>query len=197
VTAGRQVEYVDVDLVRRTKSGDTQAFEELFNRYQKRVYNIVYGMTGNASDAADLTQDVFVRVFDSIGSLRAEEAFFTWLRTIAINICRDHARKRPRMKVESLDEKLSFDGEQLSREIADTSDGPARVFESKDTRKAVHRALDSLSDEHRVAVTLHHIEGMDVRDVAQALGCPVGTIKSRLARAREELKRKLAPYVET
>jgi RNA polymerase sigma-70 factor, ECF subfamily len=196
VEGGRATERVDVDRVRRTWNGDVASFEQLFDRYQKRVYNIVYGMVGNEGDAADLTQDVFVRVFNSIELLRADEAFLTWLRTVAVNICRDHARKRPPVKIESLDEKISYDGESLTKEIIDTSSGPAGILETRETGQAVQRAIASLSEEHRVVVSLHHIEGMDVRDIAKSLGCPIGTIKSRLARAREELKRKLAPYVE-
>jgi RNA polymerase sigma-70 factor, ECF subfamily len=197
VNAGRTSEHhVDVDLVRRTRSGDIGAFELLFTRYQKRVYNIVYGMVGNEADAAELTQDVFVRVFSSIKLLKADEAFLTWLRTVAVNICRDHARKRPAVRLESLEEKISYDGEYLAREIVDTSVGPAGILETKEIGQAVQTAVRSLSDEHRQVISLHHIEGMDLRDIAKSLGCPVGTIKSRLARAREELKRKLAPYVE-
>ncbi|MDO8589206.1 MAG: sigma-70 family RNA polymerase sigma factor [Armatimonadota bacterium] len=197
MSGGRVVEYVDVDLVRRTKTGDVEAFEQLFNRYQKRVYNIVYGMIGNENDAAELAQDVFVRVFDSIATLRAEEAFFTWVRTVAINVCRDHVRRRVPFRVESLDEKMSYDGEDIIREIADPAVGPERLSEQKETERAVHRAIDSLSGEHRTVVVLHHLEGMDVQDIAKALGCPTGTVKSRLARAREELRRKLAGYVES
>jgi RNA polymerase sigma-70 factor, ECF subfamily len=193
---GQTKGFVDVELVRRTRNGDIAAFERLFWLYEKRVYNIVYGMVGNPSDAAELTQDVFVRVFQTIKTLKTDEAFLTWLRTVAINICRDHARKKAQVRVESLDQKLSFDEEELIRDVADTSDGPAAVVENAETEAAVHRAIDSLSPEHRMVVTLHHFEDMDVRDIAKALGCPTGTIKSRLARAREELKRKLVPYVK-
>jgi len=191
-----KVGYVDVDLVRRVKAGDLQALEQLFHRYQKRVYNIVYGIVGDENDAAELTQDVFVRVFESVGTLRAEQAFLTWLRRVAVNLCRDHLRKRLGLRIESIDEKLSFEGEELDRELPDSSQDPARALDVKDTRQAVQRAIDSLSHEHRAVVTLHHIEGMNVEEIAGALGCPTGTVKSRLARAREELRRKLAPYVE-
>ncbi|MDO8684953.1 MAG: sigma-70 family RNA polymerase sigma factor [Armatimonadota bacterium] len=191
---GKAIEYVDAGLVRRSKDGDIDAFEELFNRYQKRVYNIVYGVVCNENDAAELTQDVFVKVFRTIGGLNAEEAFLTWVRTVALNICRDHLRKHRRVRVESLDEKLSIDGDELDRDIPDSSNDPAGKIEAKHTRQAVCRAIDSLSDEHRTVVALHHIEGMDVKDIAKLLGCPVGTVKSRLARARDELRRKLAAY---
>jgi RNA polymerase sigma-70 factor, ECF subfamily len=196
VSANGTVEYVDVGLIRRVKRQEAGAFEELFNRYQKRVYNIVYGMVGNENDAAELTQDVFVRVFDTIDRLRAEEAFFTWLRTLAVNLCRDFLRRRPKARIESIDAKLTVDGEEIEREFADTSSDPAALLESKDTRAAVYRAIDSLPDDRRAIIILHHLEGMDVQEIAGTLGVPVGTVKSRLARAREHLRRRLASYVE-
>jgi RNA polymerase sigma-70 factor (ECF subfamily) len=191
----RSVEMVDLELVRRTKSGDVQAFEELFNRYQKRVYNLVYRILSDENDAADLTQEVFVRVFHSIGRLRAEEAFFTWLKTVTVNVCRDYMRRRP-PRTESLDATMQIDDGDIQRDIADQSAGPEKILLSQDRQRMVQKAVSSLSDDHRLVVVLHHIDGMDVSDIAKMLGSPVGTIKSRLARARDELKRKLGAYVE-
>lgn len=196
MSANKTVEHVDVGLIRRVKRREPEALEELFKRYQKRVYNIVYGMVGNENDAAELTQDVFVRVFDTIDRLRAEEAFFTWLRTLAVNLCRDFLRRRPKSRIESIDAKITVDGEEIEREFADTSGDPAALLESKDTRDAVYGAIDSLPDDRRAIVMLHHVEGMDLQEIARTLGVPVGTVKSRLARAREHLRRRLAPYVE-
>lgn len=192
---GRPVEFVDVDLIRRTKAGDIAAFEDLFHRYQKRVYNIVYRLVGNESDAAELTQEVFVKVHNSIGSLRAEEAFLTWLRTVAVNICRDFGRRRP-PPTESLDAEINLDDGQVSREIADPAAGPEKLLLNSDRQRAVRKAVASLAPEHRTVVMLHHLEGLDVAEIAKMLGSPVGTIKSRLSRARDELRRKLVTYVE-
>ncbi|MBI2842259.1 MAG: sigma-70 family RNA polymerase sigma factor [Armatimonadetes bacterium] len=189
------VELVDVDLVRRTKSGDVKAFEELFNRYHKRVYNIVYRLIPDETDAADLTQDVFVKVFNSIGKLRAEEAFFTWVRMVAVNICRDFIRRKP-PRTDSLDAAVQFEEGEVRRELPDTSGGPEEALLDGDRKDVVRRAVKSLSDEHRVVVVLHHLEGLEVAEIAKMLGCPVGTVKSRLARARDDLRRKLGPYVD-
>ena len=190
------IEYVDTDLVRDTKQGDIAAFERLFGKYQKRVYNLIYRMVGNETDAADLTQDVFVRVYNSLGRLKSEEAFFAWVRTVATNICRDHYRKMGRsIRACSLDEKVSLDDGEVEKEVADASGDPERLLERQDLQEAVQRAINSLSEEHRTLVVLHHIEGMDLKDIARELGIPVGTAKSRLARARDELKRKLGHYV--
>lgn len=189
-------EYVDTDLVRDAKHGDIAVFERLFAKYQKRVYNLIYRMVGNETDASDLTQDVFVRVYNSLGRLKSEDAFFAWVRTVATNICRDHFRKMGRsIRACSLDEKVSLDDGEVEREVADDSGNPARLLERQDLQEAVQRAIDSLSAEHRTLVVLHHIEGMDLKDIARELRIPVGTVKSRLARARDELKRKLGHYV--
>lgn len=189
-------EYVDVDLVRRTKNGDVSAFRELFDRYYKRVYNIVYRVVSDENEAADITQEVFVKVYKSIDKLKAEEAFFTWIRMVAVNLCRDYIRRKPAVRVESLDQKLEVDGNELDKQVADWSNNPHKHLEKKDLQNAVQKAIKSLSDDHRTVVVLHHIEGMDIQNIADLLGSPVGTIKSRLARARDELKRKLGGYLD-
>jgi len=190
------MEYVDTDLVRDSKEGGIAAFQKLFDKYHKRVYNLIYRMVGNDQDAADLTQEVFIRVYNSLHLLRSEEAFYAWVRTVATNICRDHFRKiGRRIKADSLDEKIGFDDGEIQREVTDWSGNPERLLEKKDLQDSVQRAIGSLSEEHRTVVVLHHIEGMDVKDIAETLRIPAGTVKSRLARARDELKRKLGHYV--
>ncbi len=188
-------EMADVSLVRRTKAGDVSAFEELFRRYQKRVYNMAYRLVGNESDASELTQEVFVKVFNSIGRLRAEEAFLTWLRTVTVNVCRDFGRRK-KPNTESLDATVKFEDGEVSREIADPSIGPEKQLLLDDKQQAIRRAVSTLSPEHRTVIVLHHLEGMDVSEIAKMLDSPIGTVKSRLSRAREELKRKLSHYVD-
>ena len=188
---------IDPELIRKIRDGDVSAFEQLFNSYQKRVYNIIYRMVGNEQDAADLTQEAFVRMFNARHRLNSEGAFLAWMRTIATNICRDHFRKRKRtIKGDSLDAPICIDGDEIEKEVADWSNNPERTYEKKDLQATVQGALSTLSEEHRAVVVLHHIEGMDIREIARELGIPEGTVKSRLARARDELKRKLGHYVE-
>lgn len=193
---GGMSDRTDSELIERSKRGDHSAFEALFNRHQKRVYNLIYRMVGNEQDAADLTQEVFVRVYNSLHTLKTGEALLGWLRTVAVNITRDHVRKMARtIRAESLDSKVQLDDGEVEREIEDWSENPERTFHRKDMQEAVQRALNSLSDDHRTVVALHHIEGVDVKEIADMMKLPVGTVKSRLARAREELKRKLGHYV--
>jgi RNA polymerase sigma-70 factor, ECF subfamily len=192
---GKPVEMVDIELIRRVKTGDTLAFEQLFHHYQKRVYNIVFRLVGNESDASELTQEVFVKVYNSINKLRAEEAFQTLLRTVAVNVCRDFGRRKP-AREESLDAAMQLDDGEVTRDIADPSAGPEKLLLNGDRQSAVRKAVASLSPEHRAVIVMHHLEGLDVAEIAKMMSSPVGTIKSRLARAREELRRKLAHYIE-
>ncbi|MHB1456912.1 MAG: RNA polymerase sigma factor [Armatimonadota bacterium] len=186
----------DMTLVQRSREGDMSAFEMLFNRYQKRIYNLIYRMVGNEQDAGDLTQEVFVRVYNSINTVKSDSSFAAWIRTVAVNICRDFFRKRGRtIKADSIDATLNINGDEIERDIADWSHNPESMLEKKDLQDAVSKAILTLSQQHKEVVALHHIEGLDVNEIARDLKIPVGTVKSRLARAREELKRKLGHYV--
>jgi RNA polymerase sigma-70 factor, ECF subfamily len=189
--------YVDNDLVRRVRSGDVSAFEELFNRHQKRVYNIALRVLGDENEAADATQDVFVRAYQSIGKLSSDAAFVTWLKTMTVNLCRDMLRRRARIRFDSLDATVETgEGQQMRTEVADWSGNPETLLDQKQMKQTVGRAIDSLSPEFREAVTLFYLDGSEIADIAKIVGAPVGTIKSRLSRARAELKRKLESYVK-
>lgn len=183
-------------LVRRSQAGDVAAFEELFNQFQRTIYNVVYQMLRNEADAADVTQKVFIRVYKSLPRLKSPEAFVSWLHRIALNMTRNYIRDTTRVRVESLDRPYAGEEENNTREIADDSQDPAAHAEVEEVRAHVHEALQGLSEDHRLVVTLHHLEGHSVEEIGQLMGCSVGTIKSRLSRARAHLKRSLIPFVE-
>jgi len=184
------------DWVRRAQEGDVRAFEQLFQQYHRGIFNAIYQMTHNDADAADLTQEVFVRAYRALPRLQTPEAFTSWLYRIAVNLSRNWLRDRGRVRVESL-ELPSDEGEEGStREIADPSGDPAALIQTRAMQERVQEAIAGLSPDHRTVVTLHHLEGMPVEEIARVMDCSVGTIKSRLSRAREHLKRKLAGYVE-
>jgi RNA polymerase sigma-70 factor, ECF subfamily len=183
--------------VRRAQEGDLKAFEHLFGQYQRGIYNLIFQMVRNESDAADLTQDVFVRAWKSLPRLQAPEAFTSWLYRVATNLTRNWIRDHGKVRHESLDQPFAGDEEEGGgREIADFSGDPAGVTETRAMQEKVRGAIDGLSPDHRQVVTLHHIEGMAVEEIAQIMNCSVGTVKSRLSRARDHLRRKLAGYVE-
>jgi RNA polymerase sigma-70 factor (ECF subfamily) len=185
-----------VERVRQAQQGDVRAFEQLFQQYQKGIYNAIYQIVRSESDAADLTQDVFVRAYRALPRLQSPEAFTSWLYRIAINLSRNHLRDSARARTESLE---FSDGDEEGggqRDIADTSMDPAAKAQTRDVQDRVRRAIETLSPDHRTVITFHHIEEMSVEEIARILNISVGTVKSRLSRARENLRRKLAGYVE-
>jgi len=186
----QEPESVVVELVRRAQAGDQQAYAELFHRYQRSIFHLMNQMVRDREEAAGLTQDAFVRAYRQLHRLRAPEAWGVWLRRIAMNIGRDHLKRR-RLPVEPL---VLPTGEE--RLLEDPGDSPDRIIVQSELLITVRRAIDRLPEEHRLVVTLHHLEGMEVKDIAEVLGIPVGTVKSRLSRARGVLRDLLGPYLE-
>ena len=184
------------DWVRRAQEGDVRAFEQLFQQYHRGIYNTIYQMTRNDADAADLTQEVFVRAYRALPRLQTPEAFTSWLYRIAVNLSRNWLRDRGRVRVESLEQPGEEGEEGNTREIADPNSDPAVLAQTRDMQERVQKAIAGLSPDHRRVVTLHHLEGMPVEEIARIMGCSIGTVKSRLSRAREHLRRKLSGYVE-
>ena len=191
------VENPQTEWVRQAQGGDLQAFERLFDHYHRGIYNVIFQMLRSEADAADLTQDVFVRAWKSLPRLEAPEAFSSWLYRIATNLSRNWIRDNTRVRTESLDQPFGGDEDEGGgREIADVTGDPAGVTQTRAVQETVQRAIMGLSPDHRTVVTLHHIEGMAVEEIAQIMKCSVGTVKSRLSRARDHLRRKLAGFVE-
>ncbi|MBM3457169.1 MAG: sigma-70 family RNA polymerase sigma factor, partial [Armatimonadetes bacterium] len=154
-------------------------------------------MVRSDADAADLTQDVFLRVWRALPKLETPEAFVSWLYRIATNRTRNWIRDHGKVRCESLDQPAGpEEDEGAAREIPDTTGDPAGAAQLQATQEVVRKAVETLSEDHRMVVTLHHLEGMSVEDIANIMRCSVGTVKSRLSRAREHLRRKLAAYVE-
>jgi RNA polymerase sigma-70 factor (ECF subfamily) len=179
-----------VDLVARARAGDAGAFEALFRSLQAGIYSFIRGQVREAELAADLTQQTFVRAWESLPRLRQEGAFVGWLHRIASNLVRDEVKSgHARLEVAASDVLGDPPG-------VDLAPGPEEQVVSQGLRTAVWEALDGLPAEQRSAVIMHHMEGMSVTEIAQAMKCRPGTVMSRLARAREALRRKLSSYVE-
>ncbi len=151
-------------------------------------------MVRSEQDAADLTQDTFVRAYRALPRLRAEAAVNTWIRRIAVNLCLDFIRKRNSIQPPaSLDNHFGADCE-ASRDVIDPSGEPELLLSSKESVRLLNRAIETLPEDYRLVILLHHIDEMRVDEIAQAMRVPPGTIKSRLSRARRELRRKLSPF---
>ena len=184
------------DRVRRAQAGDVRAFEQLFQEYHRAIYHAIFQMIRHEADAADLTQEVFLRAYQALPRLQAPDAFPRWLYCIAVNLGRNWLRDHGRARIESLEAPAEEGCATETREIADSSGDPATLLETREMQQRVRGAVAGLSPDHRLVVTLHHLRDMPVEEIARVLGWPVGTVKSRLSRAREHLKRKLAGYVE-
>jgi RNA polymerase sigma-70 factor (ECF subfamily) len=182
--------------LQRAKEGDRKAFEEIYQLYHRRIYNAVYGMLGDADDAQDVTQDVFIRLHDALPTLRADEAFSTYLYRIALNLCRDRARRKKRVRFQSMDTPRSGDdGDMEPMEFPDAGKLPEEQLTGDELQRRVREAVETLSDDHKAVIVMHHFQGMEVNDIANILDVPSGTVKSRLARGREQLHRKLRTYL--
>lgn len=185
---------VDADLVSRALAGDQMAFRALFDSYSPRIYHLAVRMLGNTDDAADATQEIFVRAFKRLHTLKHGQAFSAWIMRMAINLLHDQLRKKRHVTC-SLDESYD-DSSHGKREITDYSPGQEERYLSAELSQQIQRALLSLPEEHRTVVILHHLEELGVEEIAAILQIPAGTVKSRLARARATLRMKLAGYLE-
>jgi RNA polymerase sigma-70 factor, ECF subfamily len=182
-------------LVRRCISCDAVAWEEIVQRYNRRIYNICYRFAGTSDDAQDLTQEVFIKMYRTLASYDVHKgAFMTWVTTITRNLLVDHFRKHKQdRQTDSLDSVQSEheDAMPLSDQIADPSLPPDSRVQSREAGEIVHGALQKLSPELREAVILRDLQDMDYREIATVLKVPEGTVKSRINRGRAELARLL------
>ena len=173
-------------IVRKVLGGDANAFETLVLEYEKNVYNIALRMTGNSEDAADMTQEAFIKAYNSLQSFRGDSKFSVWLYRIVSNVCLDFLRSKNRRPTVSLSVE-DDDGEDTQLDVADESQSPELLLDRKLTREGVRRGLDSLPPDYRQILLLREIQGLSYDEIAQALGLEVGTVKSRIFRARKRL----------
>ena len=176
----------EAQIVQRVLQGDVNAFEKLVLEYEKSVYAITQRMTGNAEDAADMTQETFIKAYNSLSSFRGDSKFSVWLYRIATNVCLDFLRSRSRKPTVSLSVE-DDDGEEVELDIADESQSPERLLERGLTRDAVRRGLNALSPEYRQILLLREIQGLSYEEIADVLTLEVGTVKARIFRARKRL----------
>lgn len=177
----------DLAIVERVRRGDVDAYGVLVERYQDRIFSVVFNYVPNRDDAADIVQDSFVKAYTKLRTFDSESAFYTWLYRIAINAAIDFLRKKKSRNVDSLDEEkyTEVGFEPVSR---DASADPERAALRSEQAVILRRALDALSDKLKAVAILHDVEGLSQEEVAQVLGIPVGTVKSRVSRARAELR---------
>lgn len=177
------------DLLHRAQKGDLTAFEQLISGYQKKVFNIALKMLGNHEDASEAAQEALIKVFRSISGFKEESSISTWIYRIATNTCLDELRKRKNNRVVYLDEEIKLDDNEVTRQIEDDRPTPDILAEQKEIRGIVQKAVSMLSEDYRTVIVLRDIQGFSYQEIASITRCPEGTVKSRINRARQELKR--------
>jgi RNA polymerase sigma-70 factor (ECF subfamily) len=185
----QEISLDEKDVIERAQRGDPLAFDRLVAEHYVMVYNTAYRILGNPDQAEDATIEAFSRAYRSLDRFRGESAFSTWLYRIVTNVCLDYLRGT-QPAVPSLDEGWGEDGE-LAREVPDETDNPARTALQRRRQAVVHQALQRLSGDHRAVLALYDLHGFSYEEVSAILGVPVGTVKSRLNRARHALKKEL------
>lgn len=176
----------EADVIQAVLDGDVNAYEALVKEYEKNVYNLALRMTGNSEDAYDMSQEAFIKAYNSLGAFRGESKFSVWLYRIVSNVCLDFLRSKNRKPTVSLSVE-NDDGDEVELDIADESNSPELVLERGLTRDAVRRGLAALPDDHREILLLREIQGLSYDEIAEVLGLEAGTVKSRIFRARKKL----------
>ena len=174
------------ELIHSARKGDSMAFGELMQAHQDKIYTLCYRMTGNAEDAADLTQEVFLSAWRSLSRFQEQSSFGNWISRMATHASIDFLRREMRRQVLSMT--MEEDSEERQAQVPDERYSPHRLLEQKEARQAVADALAALSPEHRQVLVLREMEGLSYQEVGQLLDLEEGTVKSRIARARLALR---------
>jgi len=183
-------------LVRRAQKGDLEAYDDLVRRYQERIYATIYHMTSNHEDANDLVQDSFIKAFQALKSFKGGSSFYTWLYRIAVNKTINFLKQRKNRMHMSLND-LDFNAEHDPDLMALISDkNPRRDASLTELQEKLNAALLKLSEPHRLVVVLHDVQGLSHEEIAQVAGCNIGTVRSRLFYARQQLQGYLADYLK-
>jgi len=188
----------DLEIVKRCQIGERAAFQELVKRFQKNVFALLYQLAPEWRDLNDLSQEVFIRVYRGIHNLRNPKIFRSWLNQIVLNLFYDELRKRPRkIKTVSMDQSFEDDsGEnEFYKEIKDSKLKPDEIISNVQTRDAIKTAMAQLPEQFRTAIVLRELQGLQYEEIAEMLGCALGTVKSRIWRARERLQVILEPLL--
>ena len=179
------------DLIEKAQRGDLSAFEELVIIYQDKVYSHCHYLAGNPDDAQDLAQDVFVQAFKGVGSFRNDADFGTWLHRITVNLWINFCRRNKKVITFSIDEPLYTQESEMARELAASQESPLEIVERSEFNGMVQQALNRLLPEYRTVLVLREMEGYNYDEIAAALGCSLGTVKSRINRGRKALKKEV------
>ena len=185
---------VDRELVKRVQQGDKSAFDVLVRKYQYKIIKLISRYVHDSSEAMDVAQEAFLKAYRALPGFRGDSAFYTWLYRIAINTAKNYlvaqGRRPPGSDIDA-QEAEQYDGQSYLKEY----ETPERVLLRDEIEATVFKAIEDLPDELRTAITLREFEGMSYEEIAQTMGCPIGTVRSRIFRAREAIDNKLRPLL--
>ena len=184
-------------LVKRARQGDMEAYDDLVRRYQERIYATIYHMTSNHEDANDLAQEAFIKAFHALKSFKGGSSFYTWVYRIAVNKTINFLKQRRHKAQMSLDD-LDFNAEHDPDLVALISDRtPRREIHLAELQEKLNIAMQKLSEPHRLVVTLHDVQGLSHEEIAKIMDCNIGTVRSRLFYARQQLQGYLSDYLKS
>ena len=186
---------LDAELVKRVQSGDTAAFDLLVQKYQHKVVNLIGRFVSDHAECQDIAQDAFIKAFRAIDSFRGDSQFYTWLYRIAANTAKNHlasrARKSPAYAVD-VDDAEHFEGESGLKDYTN----PENMLLTEEIKATVFSAIEKLPDDLKSAITLREIDGLSYEEIAEVMDCPIGTVRSRIFRARDVIDKELRPLLE-
>ena len=186
----------DATLVERARNGDLDAFDSLTLKYRQRLLSVIYNMTSNREDAADLTQEAFVKAFRSIGRFKGKSSFFTWLYRIGVNVTLSHLQKNKARRFFSFENLSEEVNQETAFEILASRAKTERRTLLNELQEKLNEALQELSNKHRTIVVLFEIEGLSHKQIAEIMKCSEGTVRSRLHYAKQQLQGYLSDYLK-
>jgi RNA polymerase sigma-70 factor (ECF subfamily) len=188
----------DALLVERVKQGDQRAFALLVAKYERRVQRLLSRLVRDSAEIEDVTQEAFIKAYRALPQFRGESAFYTWLYRIAINTAKNYLATKSRRPVTVGEFQGADDGEFFDLgDVVEDNNTPDAVLHSRQVAEAVNAAIEALPEDLKAAITLREIEGLSYEEIAQAMDCPIGTVRSRIFRAREAIAQRLRPLLGT
>jgi RNA polymerase sigma-70 factor (ECF subfamily) len=186
---------LDEELVKRVQAGDKAAFDILVQKYQHKVVNLITRFVSDQTECYDIAQDTFIKAYRAIGNFRGDSQFYTWLYRIAANTAKNHlasrARKSPTYSVD-VEDAEHFEGESRLKDYTT----PENLLLTDEIERTVFQAIEALPDDLKSAITLREIEGLSYEEIAEVMDCPIGTVRSRIFRARDAIDKELRPLLE-